>query len=510
MLQTAVSPSDIACIHCGGGNRYGAQFCLHCGQSQAQSNKKRYETGKLPSNAAMQGSDGSEYLTIELIAQGGMGAVYKVVRPRDKTTWAIKEMSESAIAFGEKKQTIDAFYEEARLLETLEHDNLPDVIDAFENNGRHYMVMDFVGGHTFTHLMEQKGGILPEDDVVEWGAQLCVVLDYLHNHNPPIIYRDLKPDNVMIETATDAIKLIDFGIARRYKSGKKGDTTNLGTSGYAAPEQYAKAGQQSDARTDIYALGATMHHMLTGQDPADSPFNFAAVEDHNTAVSEPICNAIAKAVKPKENHRHQSATEMYEALTGEEMPAQNTPKVKKSVSKSIATPTTSSSSPLPISLVPVLSEQTMQFDGMEQGDSDTKYLPVSISTGELAVTTDVDWLDVYPSEADSSTTDIEMTAETALLTTGRERRDVTYTPSWTVDYILVWLLWLLYAHAYYFVPVEETYQGQVKIGSEEVEVLVTISPVEMRVYAGWVASAAAVAGELGAAGGLIWLLFLGL
>lgn len=152
----------------------------------------------------------------------------------------------------------------------------------------------------------------------------------------------------------------------------------------------------------------------------------------------------------------------------------------------------------------------MQFDGMEQGDSDTKYLPVSISTGELAVTTDVDWLDVYPSEADSSTTDIEMTAETALLTTGRERRDVTYTPSWTVDYILVWLLWLLYAHAYYFVPVEETYQGQVKIGSEEVEVLVTISPVEMRVYAGWVASAAAVAGELGAAGGLIWLLFLGL
>ncbi len=439
----------------------------------------------------MYGSNGDEYLISKLIAQGGMGAVYRAVRATDGTIWAIKEMSESALPSGEKDQMIAAFQEEAQLLQTLEHDNLPNVIDVFENNGRHYMVMDFVDGLTFTGLMGQQGGILPETDIVAWGAQLCVVLDYLHNHNPPIIYRDLKPDNIMVETDDDMVKLIDFGIARRFKPKKQGDTTNLGTKGYAPPEQYGKSGQQSDARTDTYALGATLHHMLTGQDPMDSPFHFSDVQEHNTAVSQSTCDAIMKAVKLKPSQRHQNAADMYEALTGDTMPAQSKPQKAKSASASLR------------------ADQSIQFDDMEQGSSETKYLPVSIASGELSVTADVDWLDVYPVKVNSSTTDIEITAVTDDLTTGRERRDVTYAPSFAVDYLWWAFIWLLYAHAYYLVPVPETHQGKVEVGSDAVDVSVTISPSPSRLSTGWVLSTTAVIGEIGVISGMIFgVLFL--
>lgn len=485
--KTAVAmPSETACVHCGGSNRKTARFCLHCGQAPTKSARSRYKTGQLPSQSIMYGSTGDEYLISKLIAQGGMGAVYRAVQATDRTIWAIKEMSESAFASGEKEQMIAAFQEEAQLLQTLEHDNLPNVIDVFENNDSHYMVMDFVDGLTFTELMGQQGGVLSEADIIAWGAQLCVVLDYLHNHNPPIIYRDLKPENIMVETDGDVVKLIDFGIARRFKPKKKGDTTNLGTKGYAPPEQYGKSGQQSDARTDIYALGATLHHMLTGRDPVDSLFHFSDIQEHITAVSQSTSNAILKAVKLKPSQRHQSAADMYKALTGNTMSAQSKPQKNKLMSVS-----------LPV-------DQSIQFDNMAQGSSETKYLPISITTGELSVTADVNWLDVYPVKVDSSITDIEITAVTHDLTIGRERRDVTYAPFFVVDYLWWGFIRLLYAHAYYLVPVPETHQGKVEVGSHVVDVSVTISPSPFRLSTGWVLSTTAVISEIGVIGGIIF------
>ena len=215
------------------------------------------------------------------------------------------------------------FRREAALLAALRHPNLVEVIDHFSAPGvsgappKEYLVMECVAGETldafFRRSERTPARVLPV------AVQLCAVLDYLHSRTPPIIYRDLKPSNVMIEGATAGsgssggrVKLIDFGIARFYKPGKQKDTTMMGTPGFAPPEQYGRG--QTDARSDLFSLGVTLHVLLTGYDVEQSPWSYPPVRTLNPAVSPALENVIAKATAMNVADRYQSAAEMRAAL----------------------------------------------------------------------------------------------------------------------------------------------------------------------------------------------------
>ena len=220
------------------------------------------------------------YRILQEIGQGGFGAVYKALDMRiaDRMV-AIKEMRQGSASTQEISDATESFKQEAFMLARLKHPNLPSIYDYFTEAGRCYVVMDFIEGETLEDYLAQGGNGRPPGiplsvpEVLQIGIQLCSVLDYLHTRQPPIIFRDLKPANIM-RASDGQLYLIDFGIARIFKQGKTNDTTALGSPGYAAPEQYGKA--QSTPRSDIYALGVTMHELLTGSDPSLSPFIFAS------------------------------------------------------------------------------------------------------------------------------------------------------------------------------------------------------------------------------------------
>lgn len=195
------------------------------------------------------------------------------------------------------------------MLAHLDHANLPKVMDYFTENGKHYIVMEFVEGETLdSYLERQRAG---EAQVRMWAAQLFDVLGYLHRQQPPVIFRDLKPANIML-TPQGQLKLIDFGIARFFKPGKPGDTVSMGTPGYAAPEQHGR--DQTDARSDIYSLGVVLHQALTGHNPSLDPFNFPSVRRLNPSVSPQMEQAIVKAIEMNRLNRFQSVDQFRAAL----------------------------------------------------------------------------------------------------------------------------------------------------------------------------------------------------
>jgi serine/threonine-protein kinase len=228
-------------------------------------------TGALSPNFELQG----RYIILDKLGQGGMGAVYQATDKRiGGKVWAIKEMSDAAIAAPyEKARAIAAFEQEAQLLARLDHTNIPKVTDFFTENQKHYIVMEFVPGETLEERVERQVVPCHEQEVREWAGQLCDVLSYLHSLTPPIIFRDLKPANIML-TPHGELKLIDFGIARLFRPGKVKDTQVIGTPGYAPPEQHGHG--QTDARSDVYSLGVVLHHLVTLHDPAATPFTRAS------------------------------------------------------------------------------------------------------------------------------------------------------------------------------------------------------------------------------------------
>jgi eukaryotic-like serine/threonine-protein kinase len=227
------------------------------------------QTGVLPASTRLgQG----RYLLLGTIGQGGFGAVYEAKDTRfGGRSVAIKEMSQRGLDAQELLEATTAFQQEAELLASLMHPNLPRIYDSFTELGRSFLVMDFIAGVTLEQYARQRGGILPLEEVCEIGKTLCDVLSYLHRRQPAVIFRDLKPANIM-RSIDGHLYLIDFGIARFFKPGQNRDTVALGSPGYAAPEQYGKA--QTDGRADIYSLGAVLHALLSGSDPAASPFTF--------------------------------------------------------------------------------------------------------------------------------------------------------------------------------------------------------------------------------------------
>lgn len=205
----------------------------------------------------------SRYRIVRLLGEGGMNRVYLAEDLTGTDRWALKVAKDSSEVQTSQQEIYTQFLKEISILTTLRHESLPRVIDYFSDGSRHYVVEELIDGETLESRL--RHGNLPTGIVLECALALCDVLELLHRKG--IIFRDLKPANVML-TRDGAIKLVDFDIARHYKEGKTGDTELLGTPGYAAPETYGAA--QSDARSDVYSLGATIHHLITGIDPGEN------------------------------------------------------------------------------------------------------------------------------------------------------------------------------------------------------------------------------------------------
>jgi tetratricopeptide (TPR) repeat protein/predicted Ser/Thr protein kinase len=260
----------------------------------------------------------NRYRILELLGEGGMGSVYKAENQRmPGPLWAIKELLLEAFADPqEMHEAVERFEKESTLmgqLTVLPHPRLPRVIDRFTDHGRYYFVMEFVPGKSLDRLLEEAKQPLPERQVLEWAIQVCEALSFIHRQTPPVILRDLKPGNIMITPQGD-VKLIDFGIARIWKPGQKSNTENLGTMTYASPEHLGQTGQ-TDARSDIYSLGATMYHLLTNEEPTplDTPPP-GSLRGHNPQISPAVETIVIKAMQLDPNRRFQSATAMQSAL----------------------------------------------------------------------------------------------------------------------------------------------------------------------------------------------------
>ena len=280
-----------------------------------------------------------KFKIVQVLGEGGMGTVYKVEQlGTPGYYYAVKELLLSSnISEEEKKAAIDRFTKEIDLLRKLKHPHIASLVLPFQERGNYYFAMEFVPGRSLEKILEDSNGPLPEEKAIKWAMQVCEALSYIHSQNPPIILRDLKPGNVMI-TPQDEVMLIDFGIARRFDPNKRTNTENLGTISYASPEHLgsivmpgqtrsAKAPKiqvQTDARSDIYSLGATLYHLLTNTepDPIQTPAVGSMLKKNpklrtmtvGNAVVCPIEQVVIKAMQQNRDLRFQSAEAMRVAL----------------------------------------------------------------------------------------------------------------------------------------------------------------------------------------------------
>lgn len=243
-----------------------------------------------------------KYEVLREIGRGGMSIVYLAMDTHLNKQWAIKEIWKKGEGKNEEI-VVNSLLAEANMMKRLDHASLPRIVDIIDNGTTIYVIMDYIEGESLDKILKEYGP-QPEEVVINWAKQLCDALGYLHSQKPPIIYRDMKPANVMLKPEGN-IKIIDFGIAREYKEQNLKDTTVLGTKGYAPLEQYIG---QTDARSDIYALGMTMHHLLTGNDPLDGPY--VPVRQWNPELSEGIEMIIDRCVEPAAENRYQSCSEL--------------------------------------------------------------------------------------------------------------------------------------------------------------------------------------------------------
>lgn len=250
-----------------------------------------------------------KYKILNVVGKGGMSVVYLAMNERANKQWAIKEVRKDGMqSFEVVKQNLVA---ETDLLKKLNHPHLPSIIDVIDCDDTFLIVMDYIEGNPLSKALETSGA-QNQDDVIEWAKQLCDVLGYLHSRKPPIIYRDMKPSNVMLKPDGN-VMLIDFGTAREFKYSSVADTTCLGTQGYAAPEQFGGHGQ-TDARTDIYCLGATMYHLVTGHNPATPPYEMYPIRQWNPMLSSGLEEIILKCTQRNPEDRYQSCAELLYAL----------------------------------------------------------------------------------------------------------------------------------------------------------------------------------------------------
>ncbi len=252
----------------------------------------------------------NRYEVIGIIGRGGMGCVYKVAdRAQKGKTLAAKELRSNKLSPDKAREAVAQFQTEARILLHFGHPNLPRVYDYFTEAGAYYIIMEYIRGKTLEKILDARRG-KPVDErlSLSWALQICRAVHFLSVQKPrPIVFRDLKPSNIMVDRI-GRVKLIDFGIARFFKEDRNEDTYVYGTPGYAAPEQYGTG--QTDVRSDIFSLGATMYHCLTGRNPAESPLTFSDPRRINRKLSRATAAIIMKALAQDMDKRFQSASEM--------------------------------------------------------------------------------------------------------------------------------------------------------------------------------------------------------
>lgn len=250
-----------------------------------------------------------KYKILNKVGQGGMSVVYLAMNEKANKQWAVKEVRKDGIKdFEVVKQGLVA---ETDILKKLSHPHLPSIIDVIDTDDSFIIIMDYIQGNSLNKALDEYGA-QPQEYVIDWAKQLCDVLGYLHSRTPAIIYRDMKPANIMLKPDGN-VTLIDFGTAREFKEKNLADTTCLGTVGYAAPEQFGGMGQ-TDARTDIYCLGATLYHLVTGMNPCEPPYEIKPIREINPALSSGLERILLKCTQRDPNDRYQSAAELMYAL----------------------------------------------------------------------------------------------------------------------------------------------------------------------------------------------------
>ncbi|HID65244.1 MAG TPA: hypothetical protein EYP49_21210 [Anaerolineae bacterium] len=282
------------CPVCGAPNRDDARFCVLCGALlMPDISVASYQQTLAPQTLLR-----NRYLIRKLLGQGGMGAVYLA---EDQQVFnrlcVVKEMLPYYTTPTERLQAQRNFQREARLLASLRHPGIPQFYDYFIDGGRYYLVMEWVEGENLEERMARQGGPLPESEVLDYALQLANILVYISKQNPPVIHRDIKPANVILGEEGQ-VKLVDFGIAKATAgTGLSAKISMpLGTPGYAPPEQYS--GQVVEPRTDVYALGALLHHLLTGRDPClETPFHFPPVRSLAPGVSPEMEELVAQMLQ---------------------------------------------------------------------------------------------------------------------------------------------------------------------------------------------------------------------
>jgi outer membrane protein assembly factor BamB/tRNA A-37 threonylcarbamoyl transferase component Bud32 len=269
------------------------------------------QKGQLQPGDMLQG----RYRVVGILGIGGFSSVYQARDMRFSTVTrlcAIKEMVNTAADPQMRELTTKSFEREASILATLDHPAVPDVYDYFTEADRSYLVLEFIRGKDLDAMLAEQQGFFEQERVLDWALQLCDVLSYLHNHRPqPVVFRDLKPSNIMLDPY-GRIRLIDFGIAKLFQSGEKG--TMIGTEGYSPPEQYRG---ESGPAADVYALGATLHHVLTRQDPRlEPPFSFGErpITGLHPAVSKGLEGVVMRCLAYNVKDRYPDAVALKEAL----------------------------------------------------------------------------------------------------------------------------------------------------------------------------------------------------
>ena len=377
------------------------------------------------------------YKIVKILGDGGMGAVYLVEDQRLPTTWAIKEMKKDGLSDEERAEAAELFHTEARLLSELRHRNLPRIVDFFEQDQQMYLVMDCVEGQTLEEKLAESGP-LPLQYAMEMCLQIADVLDYLHTRDNPIVFRDFKPGNVML-TENDEVKLIDFGIARVFKKDANTDTKALGTPGYAAPEQYGRG--QSGPRTDLYAFGATIHHVLSGRDPTEEPFQFPPLTDFREDLPAEFVEILESCLSLKTKERPESAFAVKRVLeqllgrtgsttlaTGRATtskldhsaapPAQEVPAVDAAPAK--PAPQTRPISPVVASNnlpTATFNPSTLQVKSLAHGDKATMRLKVKVDQA-VTLVCDSPHVQIYPDKVGPGTISVTVSINSAKMEAG--------------------------------------------------------------------------------------------
>lgn len=298
-----------------------------------------------------------KYRILNQVGKGSMGIVYMAINERANKTWAIKEVrKDSTQNFEVVKQGLIV---ETDMLKRLDHAHLPSIVDVIDDGESFLIVMDFIEGRTLKEILDDEGA-QSQEDVIEWAKQLCDVLGYLHSQG--IIYRDMKPSNVKLKPDGNVI-LFDFGTAREYKATSVEDTVCLGTRGYAAPEQYGGHGQ-TDGRTDIYCLGATMYHLLTEHNPSKPPFKMYPIRQWNAKLSAGLENIILKCTEEDPNRRYQSCAELLYDLEHYWEPDQEYRRVQKAKLRNFA---------VPAALALIFAVSSVVFWGLRSGEKSSTY-----------------------------------------------------------------------------------------------------------------------------------------